>query len=499
VASVLSGRYRLLAEIGRGGMGVVWRARDLRLERDVAVKVVHPWIAEDEEARRRFAREARLLGRLSHAHIVRVYDYDEAHATPFLVMELIDGPSLARAVSTRLPLSWPESCRYVAPAADALGYAHSQQIVHRDLSPSNVLIESLSGRVVLTDFGLARVARGTHSTPGGTLMGTPEYWSPEQAAGREADASSDMYALGCILFELLTGHVPFEGDDRLAAGLRRVLEDAPSIRTWLDDAPPEAADLVRRLLDRDPAERPAAGDVRDAAGTTLAPLGPRAPVAGADGEAERRTALLPRAAPTRVYETAIARPPRRRRRQVLPALLLLTLIVAGVLGAAAYRSIQGDSAALVPDVVGLSRATAQARLASAGFRSNASYRSSTRTHPGNVLRQGTAAGASLQKGESIHLVVARAPTWHLLFSSDGDGSYESPELRVPRKWRIRYSIHQDTFSFGLGLASFDVVGADDSFEDWKDGVFYPSARNGDYRVAVEPYGVSWSFRVEGLV
>ena len=229
MTDLIAGRYELEARISKGGMGAVWRARDRRLRRDVAVKLLHSWIAEDLELRRRFAREARVLAPLVHEHIVRLYDYGEDGETPFLVMELVDGANLADVARNR-ELGWAEASEIALPIASALAYAHARGIVHRDLTPGNVLIESASGRVVVSDFGLARIARSATSvTTQGMLLGTPEYWSPEQARGADSETATDMYALGCLLFWLLAGRTPFEGDDRLAVGLRRAHETAPPL------------------------------------------------------------------------------------------------------------------------------------------------------------------------------------------------------------------------------------------------------------------------------
>src|SRR6185437_3710319 len=167
----------------------------------------------------------------------------------------------------RLPLATGEAAAYMRPVAQALAYAHGRSVVHRDLTPSNILIEIASGRVVTTDFGLARIARGTGSaTATGVLLGTPEYWSPELALGRENGSAADLYALGCILFLLLSGRLPFEGEDRLAVGLRRAHDAAPSLQSLLPDACAPVAALVDSLLARDPERRPDATHVAEELG-----------------------------------------------------------------------------------------------------------------------------------------------------------------------------------------------------------------------------------------
>ena len=230
--TVLAARYELLDKVGEGGMSVVWRARDRELDREVAIKMLRSLVAPDPAQLRRFHREARALAALAHGHIVRIYDYISNDEQSFLVMEYVDGANLAQTTRGRLPLPTGEAAAYMRPVAQALAYAHGRGVVHRDLTPSNILIERGSGRVVTTDFGLARIARSTGSlTATGVLLGTPEYWSPELALGRENGAAADLYALGCILFLLLSGRLPFEGEDRLAVGLRRAHDDAPSLQS----------------------------------------------------------------------------------------------------------------------------------------------------------------------------------------------------------------------------------------------------------------------------
>ena len=284
-------------------MGAVWRARDRRLHRDVAVKLLHAWIAEDLELRHRFSREARVLAPLEHENIVRLYDYGEDGETPFLVMELVEGASLAEVARGRT-FTWDQAAELARPIASALVYAHARGIVHRDLTPGNVLIESATGRVVVSDFGLARLARSSTSvTTQGMLLGTPEYWSPEQARGRDSETATDLYALGCLLFWLLTGRTPFEGDDRLAVGLRRVHEPAPALASCAPDAPADARVLVDALLSTDPADRPTAGEVLGLLGSEL-PASPRRP----------RRRWRPRSGRRQSSQHRSRRPSSRRRR-----------------------------------------------------------------------------------------------------------------------------------------------------------------------------------------
>src|SRR5215211_2031779 len=400
---VLAGRYELVEKVGEGGMSVVRRARDTRLERDVAVKLLRPFVAPEEDRRRRFAREARTLAALSNDHIVRVHDYVEAGTDAFLVMEFIDGRSLAAATFHRLPLSWSEAASYAAAVCEALDYAHAKGVIHRDLTPSNILIEHNSGRVVTGDFGLARIVRaGGSATTIGVLLGTPEYWSPEQALGRDTDGATDIYALGCILYLLLSGRLPFDGEDRLAVGLRRAHEDAPSLGAWSPAAPESAIRLVDSLLSRDRSRRP------DARATALA-------IAGASQDpapSKRRTFGVREAdAPTVAVSAPtvrIASEPRRRRRRrrwLVPVLGAIVGVCAGVFAAAHVL----DRGIHAPNVIRMRETIARAQILHTMPTASVSvvHVYSTRVGRGRVVRQRPRPDAKLGRGVEVTLLVSK--------------------------------------------------------------------------------------------
>ncbi len=249
----IDGRYRLEDRIGSGGTGEVWRAVDERLNRVVAIKLLHPWVAQAEVGRERFRREAAAMGRLRHPHIVQVLEFNDTAERPYLVQEYCPGGMLSALLGGG-PLPWDRVRALAKPIAEALAHAHAQGVIHRDLKPSNVLFAE-GGRVVVGDFGLARLLAASDGTltATGMRMGSPEYWSPEQAAGDAVSERADVYALGCILYHLVSGHLPFGGEDRLAAGYRRVHEDAVPL-------PGEAGALIARLMERQPSRRPRAED-----------------------------------------------------------------------------------------------------------------------------------------------------------------------------------------------------------------------------------------------
>lgn len=420
----LLGRYALIEQVGEGGMGVVWRARDRNLDRDVAVKLLHSFVASEPEQRLRFAREARTLAGLSNEHIVRVYDYVDVGLQSFLVMEYIEGVDLAAETFARLPLSLDEAAAYLAPVAEGLEYAHGRGVVHRDLTPTNILIERASGRVLTTDFGLARAVRSAGSlTATGALFGTPEYWSPEQAMGRETDPSADVFALGCILFLLVTGGLPFTGEDRLAVGLSRACENAPSLRARLPNAPTTAIDLVDSLLARDRAQRPAAwqaaASLRELAGLTRVRIAVGEAVEKAASPptlilpAERSTlsvrTLATDSASGRTVSSAAppmrgSRPWAKWRRPLLVAAAAAGVTLAALFLAAALRG----PTLHVPAVVALRADVARARILRLlpGSRVIVKRSYSTRVAQGRVISQRPQAKALLGRGEPVRLVVS---------------------------------------------------------------------------------------------
>jgi serine/threonine protein kinase len=249
----LDGRYRLDALVGQGGFGMVYAAEDLRLGRRVAVKVIKPWWADDPEWTDRFEQEAQLAASLNHPGIVAVYDSgrDRRHGL-FIVCELVDGESLAE-FARRRPMAAATAAAMMASALDALAVAHALGIVHRDIKPQNVLVASGSGAVKVTDFGVARLAAGmTDSSASGTVVGTPKYMSPEQSAGRAVGPASDLYAVGVVLYELLAGRVPFDGENHFAIAMQHHGDPVPPLPA---SVPQALRDIVERALAKVPAQR----------------------------------------------------------------------------------------------------------------------------------------------------------------------------------------------------------------------------------------------------
>jgi serine/threonine-protein kinase len=305
------GPYQVLAPLGQGGMGEVYRAHDLRLDRDVALKVVAPPLAQDPDRLARFQREARAVAALAHPNIVVLYDVGQEQGVPFAVTELLEGVTLrGRLAGAAVP--WREALDIGAAVADGLAAAHAKGIIHRDIKPENLFLTA-DGRVKILDFGLARVevpppsdsetgpyAPG-HTDPG-TVVGTVGYMSPEQLRGRPADARSDLFALGCVLYELVAGARPFAGQTALETAAAILHDEPPRLAGPGTAVPPEVERVIRQCLAKDPGQRPLSA--RDLA------FALRAPLSGSD-----------------VPSTRLERPrPARRRRPGIPSLAVLPLV-----------------------------------------------------------------------------------------------------------------------------------------------------------------------------
>ena len=254
-ATALHGQYDLEREIGRGGMGIVYLARDLRLDRRVAIKTLPPHLATDPDVAERFLREARTAGRLTHQNIVPIHRADELGGRPFFVMGFVDGESLAERIRARGRVDPREVVRELRDVAAALAYAHAHGVIHRDIKAENILLEGDTGRALVTDFGIARLAEAAPLTATGQVLGTVYYLSPEQVSGDGVDARSDIYALGVVGFFALAGRFPFDARLASAVLVAHVTKSAPLLHTLAPDTPRELCDLVDRCLAKDPRER----------------------------------------------------------------------------------------------------------------------------------------------------------------------------------------------------------------------------------------------------
>ena len=331
VGELIAERYELQELVGTGGMSSVYRAHDRLLERTVALKVLHERFLSDEEHVERFKHEARAVAQLSHPNIVTVIDRGERDGHQFIVFEYVDGENLKELVVREAPLAVDDSVRLVLQIARALAFAHQHGLVHRDVKPQNVLLPE-DGEVKVTDFGIARsldVQGGITQT--GTVMGTSDYIAPEQARGAKATAQTDVYALGIVLYELLTGEVPFSGDNFVAVAMRHVSEPPPSVLERRPDCPVRVDLAIQRAMAKDPADRFASMDELCAElEACLAELD------GRDGEGATMI-VPPQPRPRRAR-------PQRERRRFPGGIALIVLLAALLVAGGAYLLLSNDSA-----------------------------------------------------------------------------------------------------------------------------------------------------------
>jgi predicted Ser/Thr protein kinase len=328
----IAGRYELKYVLGTGGMSSVYCAFDTLLERNVALKVLHDQYGDDEEYVERFRSEARSVAQLSHPNIVTVIDRGEEDGKQFIVFEVIEGENLKELVERGGPLPVRRALELGLQVGGALAFAHGQGLVHRDVKPQNVLLND-EGRAKVTDFGIARVLDAVGQTETGTVLGTSHYIAPEQARGEQIDAQTDIYSFGVVLYELLTGEVPYPGDNFLTVALKHVNDPSPSVLDRRPDTPLRLASLIERCMAKAPADRPASMDeVVAELEACLAELDAKD---GGEG-----TMIMKRPKPAKP-----ARPPKQRRQRrggfpvlwVLAGLLLLAVAAGGI-----YLAIRDD-------------------------------------------------------------------------------------------------------------------------------------------------------------
>jgi serine/threonine-protein kinase len=439
---VIGGRYRLISRLGSGGMADVWLADDEMLNRKVALKFLHERFAQDAQFVERFRREAQAAARLQHPNIVAVYDRGETDGRHWIAMECVEGASLADLIARGLSVG--EAAEIVRQILVGVRYAHAHGIVHRDLKPQNVLVDP-EGRARVTDFGIAR-AGVSEITATGSVLGTAQYLSPEQAQGLEVTAASDLYSIGVILYEALTGRVPFAADSPVAVALKQVSEQPRRPSDVNPRVPPALDGIVLRALAKDPQNRYASADeflrALEAAevdpggsglGQTAAweAVGAGAAAGAAAGAlgAEAGAAGPPTGAETVLAPDADGWWTRRRK---IAAAVIVALLIAG--GALAFALTRGAEQVTVPAVAGKSLSEAQATLQNRGF--DVAERDQPSCQPQDtVIEQDPLAATKADEGSTVVLTVSqglsiKVPVVRNLTQSDARKKLERADLQV---------------------------------------------------------------------
>jgi eukaryotic-like serine/threonine-protein kinase len=395
-------RYSVIERAGSGGMAEVYRARDELLDREVAVKVLSRRLSTDRTFVERFRREAQSAANLNHPNVVALYDFGRDGGTYFIVMEYIDGKPLADIIRAEGPLMPERAAEVAADVAAALERAHAAGLVHRDIKPSNIMINS-AGQTKVTDFGIARAmtTEGEQTmTQTGMVIGTAAYLSPEQAQGDPVDARSDVYALGCVLYEMLGGRPPFEGDTPLSIAYKHVRENAAPPSTSNPDVPQALDAVVMKALAKNPDNRyQSAREFREDLQRFLS------------GQQVHATPLLASATPsTQVLDEAEEEAPPEEERKRWPAVLLILLALAllALLGFFLVNSLSGETVE-VPDLSGLTRDEAEVELRQAGLSGDFKDRPSDSVDALEVIKTDPAAGEEIDEGGTVTVFISSGP------------------------------------------------------------------------------------------
>jgi eukaryotic-like serine/threonine-protein kinase len=486
VGRVLDGRYRIGPRIARGGMASVHEATDMRLDRVVAVKVMHPGLGDDGEFAARFVREARAAARLSHPHVVSVFDQGDDDGTVFLAMEYVPGHTLRDVIRKEAPMSPTRAMALIDPVLSALAAAHRAGLIHRDIKPENVLIAD-DGRIKVADFGLAKAISSDtqHTATGGILIGTVSYLAPELVIDGRSDARADVYAAGVMLYEMLTGRKPHEGESPIAIAYKHVHEDVPPPSEEVPGLPPYVDALVARATSRDRNNRPAdagvflhqvhrvrqalaegvaddpelTADLMPSATSVidipddlaLAMEAPRVDTQERIPAIREDTATIgPAASPvpvpvrtgTPIRAGSITTVPRRRSRKGL-FVFLAALLLAVAAGAGAWWFGDGRYTQ-TPGVIGLTQTAAEQRLEDAGLTGEVGDRAYSETVPkGQVLSTDPDPGAKVLHGGTVTMVI-----------SLGKERYAIPKLRLMTEDQAQDALRKAHLTFGRSIGRF---------------------------------------------
>jgi serine/threonine-protein kinase len=451
---LLSDRYELGDTLGYGGMSEVHSGLDKRLGRDVAVKVLRADLARDPQFQLRFRREAQNAAALNHPAIVAVYDTGEVTTDfgplPYIVMEYVDGQTLRDIVKTQGPMSQQRVIEVMADVCAALDFSHKHGIIHRDVKPANIMINR-AGAVKVMDFGIARaLGEGQNVTQTAAVIGTAQYLSPEQARGEAVDARSDVYAAGCVLFELLTGEPPFTGDTPVAVAYQHVREDPRAPSEVNPAVSPALNAIVLKALSKNPANRyQSSAEMRGDLVRVRSGQQPLAPLVmsedertallntGSTGQTRRINAAATRyaqpAAPPVRYDGYDGEPDRRRGRRI--AIAVAAVLVLGLVGLAAYLMFGGSSTpqqVAVPSVVGQQPEAARAALVAANLRPTLEQVASTVEQRDTVVETDPAGGTDVVVGTRVTLRVGSGPAQAAVPNLNGRTVVEASRLLAER-------------------------------------------------------------------
>ncbi len=419
----VGGRYKIKSHIGTGGMATVYLAQDLILERPVAVKVLRLDFHTNEAAMRRFQREAQSATQLVHPNIVSVYDVGEEDGTNYIVMEYVEGTDLKEYIRERGPLPPREAVRIMTQIVSAIELAHQNRIIHRDIKPQNILIDR-EGNVKITDFGIAIALSETSLTQTNTLLGSVHYLSPEQARGGMATIRSDIYALGIVLYELLVGEVPFEGESAVSIALKHFQEPLPRISQMLPTVPQSLENVVLKATAKEPLDRySSCYEMLEDLQTCLNPERLHEPMFKPTAFSQETKVLqpiatgqIPRKIPATSKEVpeiqfdeekkAVQEEPKKKKKKIWPWILLLLLII--ISAGAIYAFIQTSPKDVkVPDVTNLTEADAKVKLADANLEvSDVQKVKSDTVEAGKVVETNPKAGSSVKEKSKVVLKVS---------------------------------------------------------------------------------------------
>lgn len=421
----INGRYKILELIGGGGMSNVYLAHDMILDRDIAIKILRYDFSNEEELRRRFQREALSTTSLAHPHIVNIFDVGEEGSLHYLVMEYVPGKTLKEYIIDNSPVAPEQAVKIMKQLASALAHAHQNQIVHRDIKPQNILMDA-EGNVKISDFGIAMALSATSYTQTNSVLGTVHYLSPEQARGGTANKKSDIYSLGIVMFELLTGKLPFSGESAVSIALKHLQTETPSLREIVPSMPQSLENVVLKATAKNPQHRyQSANEMEEDLSTVLLPERLNEPKFSAPID-EDATRAMPAIKDPAVYgsveETKTlapvskkepakkpAAPPAKKKKKKWPWIvgIALFLVVAGLVAAVAFPDLFGPRQVAVPDVKDMERDEAIEELRSLGFViGEEREQTSEEVAEGNVVRTIPEAGKMRNRESEIQLFIS---------------------------------------------------------------------------------------------